>query len=578
MIPRTLLCLAALSAPLSAQWSDDPAANLVVSDAPSDQAQAKLEPTADGGCWISWFDGIASGWDVRLQRLDVGGVPQLVDDGVLVADRGFSSTQDYGLDQTADGDALLAYRTDAFGGTQIAASRVAPDGTDVWGGPVQLTSTGSFVAAPKIAGTDDGRALVAWTQDASVVLRRLDASGSPVGSALAFTPASGTYSVADLHAVGDDVIVSFVHQTGGFGSPRRLLTQKIDAAGALAWGPAHVPVFTTGSLQFGNFPAFVTDDAGGAVFSWYDAGSLQLQCYVQRILSDGSPGFAAGGVAVSTDATRVRVSPSAAHDPASDEVTVFWVEQSSNQAQDGIWGQRFDAAGNRLWGSSGATLVPLGGDDLGAPLHTVNGDGSLVVWDRAPSFGTDVILGALVDDSGAITTGPFDVASTPSSKARPTLGSSASGSALLAWQDDRADAGDILATAIHGDGSLGQRWSDLGGGTVGVAGQPLLVGSGPLTAGSPLGATLDHAAPGAFVLLWVSLASTPINIFGGTLHGLPQSLELILPADGDGQVSLSAPFPAGVPAAVPMAFQFLCQDGTVFFGKTLSNGVLGVTP
>ena len=52
-----------------AQWSQDPAVNLSVADAPSDQILAKLAPTPDGGTWISWYDGIGTGFDVRIQNL-----------------------------------------------------------------------------------------------------------------------------------------------------------------------------------------------------------------------------------------------------------------------------------------------------------------------------------------------------------------------------------------------------------------------------------------------------------------------------------------------------------------------------
>ena len=47
--------------------------NLAVADAASDQILPLVAPTSDGGCYISWFDGIANGFDVRLQRLDALG-------------------------------------------------------------------------------------------------------------------------------------------------------------------------------------------------------------------------------------------------------------------------------------------------------------------------------------------------------------------------------------------------------------------------------------------------------------------------------------------------------------------------
>jgi hypothetical protein len=574
------LLLASFGSPVAlAQWSDNPALNLAVGDAASDQSQPKVVPTADGGCWISWFDGIGTGWDVRIQRLDVGGEEPLGHAGVLVADRGFSSTQDYDLDIDADGNALLTYRDDGGVGVQISASKVAPDGTLLWGATgVQLTSTNAFVAAPVIAATSDGGAVVGWTQNSNMLLRRLDASGAYLGPPVEFIPGVGSYSASDMHGAGNDVIVSFVHQLGGFGSPRHLLAQKVDSSGTKLWGAGNVSVFDGGSLQFGNFPDFEPDGAGGAVFSWYNAASLQLQCSVQHILSGGGEAFGHNGTVVSTNATRVRVNPSVSHDPVSGETFAYWIELNSSQSQHGVYGQKFDAAGVRQWTDDGTVVVPLGTDDITGAPHMISGDQTLVVWDAAPGFGACRIFGRLVDTNGAMVTTVFGISTTPASKSRLDLTRTAAGYGALAWKDDRNDGGDIYAQNINADATLGPRWTELLGGTPGISGVPVLAGSGPLTAGSELGVTLSSAAPGAFALLWVSLASTPLPFFGGTIHALPIDLELLFVTDGSGGFALTTAFPAGIPPGVELVFQFLCQDFANPYGKTISNAQKGTTP
>ncbi len=39
-----------------AQWSTNPGANLKIADGSGEQVQPKIQPTADGGCYVSWFD------------------------------------------------------------------------------------------------------------------------------------------------------------------------------------------------------------------------------------------------------------------------------------------------------------------------------------------------------------------------------------------------------------------------------------------------------------------------------------------------------------------------------------------
>lgn len=469
---RLLVCLLALIiAPVShAQWSSDPAVNLPVADNAGDQVQPKVAPTSDGGCYISWFDGMGTGFDVRVQKLDVSGVEAFAHNGILVADRGFSSTQDYGLDVDASGNALLAFRDDGPGGIQITANKVSPTGTLLWGAAgVQLTNTSDFVAAPKIAGTSDGGAVVAWTQESSTRVQKLAADGSQVWfPEVVLTPAAGSYSASDLHDAGTDVILAIVHQIGDFYSPKHLVAQKLDSAGAPLWGATPVAVFDGGSLQFGNYPTFVPDGGGGAIFSWYDTASLQLQCYAQHIRANGTEAFPHNGSAVSTNATRIRVSPSADYNALTDETFVFWTEENSAQSQWGVYGQKLDATGTRQWTNDGSMVVPIGSDQVTQVRCHIEGPGAFVFWVKPSGATQDRLYGARLDGAGSIDIAEFYVSSTPSDKSRLATGRGTAGFTILAWQDARTDAGDIYAQNVNSDGSLGSPWAGIAGDDAGT--------------------------------------------------------------------------------------------------------------
>ena len=449
--------LLALTQSSFAQWSSDPAVNLVVANAAGDQVQPKVLPTPDGGVYISWFDG--AGFDVRIQRLFEGGTEVFPHDGILVADRGFSSTQDYGLAMDNASNALLAFRDDRISGTQITAAIVTPTGTQPWGATgVQLTSTSDFLAAPIITGTTDGGSVVSWTQEETVRVQKLDAAGNaqwPMDVVL--TPTVGTYSASDLHADGTDAILSFVHVTGNPTAPKHLIAQKLDIDGNLLWGTNHVAVFDGGSLQFGNFPDFVPDGSGGGVFSWYDTAGATLECYVQRILSNGTEAFTHNGLVVSTNGAQGRVGPDVAFDAATSEIYVFWTELANGQSLQGLSGQKIDAAGIRRWTDIGLELVAPGAGEIASVRTVVGGPGAFVFWDAAPSFGRDQLFGANAsgDASGTIETFTFDVSTTPSGKSRLVVANSTGGFAVLAWQDERSGSDDIYAQNVNPDGTLG---------------------------------------------------------------------------------------------------------------------------
>ena len=148
------LALGLASLPATAQWSTDPAVNLVLSDRSGEQVQPKVAATADGGAYVSWFDNADGGYDVYLQRLDARGFEQWAHNGILIADRSYSSTQDYGLTVDTAGNALLAYRDDQGAFERVSAFKVSPAGTPLWGpNGIQLTNAPASVgrAVPLVA-------------------------------------------------------------------------------------------------------------------------------------------------------------------------------------------------------------------------------------------------------------------------------------------------------------------------------------------------------------------------------------------------------------------------------------------
>jgi len=448
----------------TAQWTDDATLNTPVGVQAGEQTQAKIAPTADGGAYISWFGG--AGYDVWLQRLDANGnaawrAP------LLVADRGFSSTQDYGLAIDAAGHALLAFRDDRFGGIQITAARIAPDGTLDWGvNGVQVTDDNDFKAAPKIAGLADGDILVAWTHLNGVRLTRLDADGNLVWGPLVYTDAPGTanLSLCDLHAAdasdadkGDlgGAIVMWVRQQGAVGA-RRLFARSIDNEGNTRWDSGEI--FTVGSLQFGNFPPFLPDGDGGFVVAWYT--SSPLQSFVQRFANTGAAQFATGGVPVSTNGSQLRTDPSAAFNRTTQDTYVFFRETSLSQNQVGVYGQRLSPTGARLWSDSGVEIAPVDNDtasQINAVILDESIDGALVAYTESLGFNNDRVRASARNGDGtaAWRTPVVTAADQASGKSRLQAKASSDGFAILAWRDSRNDAGDIYAQNINPDGSLG---------------------------------------------------------------------------------------------------------------------------
>jgi hypothetical protein len=460
-----LAMILALATAAWAQWSSDPATNLPLADNNngSDQVQPKVVPYGAAGGYVSWFDANPGtpppiGYSVFYQELNRSGYEQFHHGGLGVAHLTNSSTEDYGLDVDAQGNALLAFLDTREGpNQQITAAKMSPRGQPLWGTlGVQLTnsSTDSF-AAPKITATSDGGIVVAWTDNSEVVAQKLNADGVPQwGSGVVFSQSSYYFLLADLHAADNgSVIISWVSNKG-FGSNSVLMANKISSSGTLLWGASNVNVSVNGSLQFGEFPYFLPDGSGGAVFDWY-TNSPTLQVYAQHILANGTAAFQSGGAAVSTNINNVHVSPSAVYRASTNEVFVFWTEEDGNQVLNGVYGQKFDANGNAQWGSTGLVIVPLGADQQIFVTAAQVGSGALVYWVDQVGYGDATIQATKLSDSGSVTCSQFVVSSTPANKSRLVATTAPGGFSALAFEDDHIGNNGIYIQNVNPNCTLG---------------------------------------------------------------------------------------------------------------------------
>lgn len=454
--------------PAWGQWSSNPSRNLALADRRgNDQVQPKVRPLPNGQWYVSWFDSDPSssppvGYDVFLQRLGVKGAEQFPHDGKMVADLSNSSTEDYGLDADTSGNALLAFLDTREGSNQqVTAAKMSPSGLALWGTRgVQLTHDANEHFAPKIAGTIDGGVVVAWTvasgSTSNVNLQKLDAHGHAVwAQPVVFHEPGYQLFLSDMHAADNgSVIVSWVRENG-FASDKQLRANKVAANGKKLWGVTkNVVIFDQGSLQFGNFPRFLVDGSGGAIFSWYTS-TPALQTFAQHIRADGSAAFPHNGSAGSTNTSRVRVEPSVSYRPATGETFLFWTEEDSLQTVNGVYGQKFNAAGARQWGATGNVLVPLGANTQTFVETVAVGTGAMVFWVDSPGFGLGTMRAAKLDGNHAKVCAPFPVSSAPANKYGLSLATAPSGLIAVAWADDRIGNNSIYIQNVNPDCSLG---------------------------------------------------------------------------------------------------------------------------
>lgn len=152
------------------------------------------------------------------------------------------------------------------------------------------------------------------------------------------------------------------------------------------------------------------------------------------------------------------------------------------------------------------------------------------------------------------------------------------GLALVGAADDAslgvADAGAAYAFSIP-QGA----WQDLGFALAGGPGEPLFAGSGALLGGTPGGLELANAAPNAAAVLFLSHASQPVALLGGTLAAFPVAVALPLATGAEGGFALTwAAWPAGLPSGLALYFQCAIADAGAPAGAAFSNALRATLP
>ena len=232
-------------------------------------------------------------------------------------------------------------------------------------------------------------------------------------------------------------------------------------------------VFSTGSIQTGNFPDFIPDGAGGGYFPYYTTAS-PLNCLVQRIDAAGNLLFGTNGVAVAivtqgtvggASVTLNRTNPSAVVG-GDGRCYVFYRAYTSAVAGIvwyGIGAQCIDALGTRQWGDGGVMVEDYVAASSG------------VMYDRnigaACRFGADAGC-SYTDSLSAVTANakacrmnadgtvawkvPF--ATNTSTKYRFGSSQGSADVAVFAWQGVPSGAGsnsDIWAARVNSNGTVG---------------------------------------------------------------------------------------------------------------------------
>ena len=453
---------------LSGQWTSNPAENTAITTMSGEQALPKIAVDGNGYSYISWFTTETGNYNVRLQRLDPDGNALWPENGVLVSSEPQDTwITDYDLAVDPSGYAVITFMDIRTGQSNPVGYRISPNGDMMWGQTgVMLANDNNFDPSPKVCVTASGNSIFSWQSipdsgDSEIRLQKISPNGQLLWGDGIILSQSGIDFTAPylLQAENDFVYLIWHTETGPYYAPNRgLYVQKLDVDGSFVW-TSDVEVYAPVPSGPVVYLKTCRDDSGGIVFSWYRAiDATHFHCYIQRMDADGTIGMPANGVLASTTTARIHMYPAPAFLSQTQEIVLFFSEQDLNQNMRGMYAQKFDLQGNRLWGDEGIALIGLSNNDYG--LFTAGGkDNQAICIYQAAEFGNidSKIQAVMLDDQGNFVWPEqfIDLSTYQSEKLHNVMTDYYMGQWVAVWQDRRNDDGDIYAQNIQPDGTLG---------------------------------------------------------------------------------------------------------------------------
>lgn len=343
------------------------------------------------------------------------------------------------------------------------------------GGEFQVNSytTGSQ-HDPSVSSDDEGNFVVVWTglwgQDGSesgVFGQRFDETGLPLGGEFpvnSFTTGAQLRPAVASGALGNFVVVWDSYQLDEID----VFAQIYDADGDPVGGEFQANAQTTGTQ---SHPAVATDAAGNFVVAWQDSDGSSVGVFARRFDSMGSP--VGTEFQVNTYTTFSQAYPAIAGD-ASGGFVVVWQSSHQDGSESGVFGQRFDAAGQPAGVEFQVNTYTASHQRYPAVAMTDSGR-FVVAWDSAYQDGWAGGIFAQAFDVSADAVGDeFAVNShTTGGQQAPAVAADRAGTFVATWESSSPDPaydgirGQLIGISAFVDGfESGDvcAWSDSSGG------------------------------------------------------------------------------------------------------------------
>ena len=234
------------------------------------------------------------------------------------------------------------------------------------------------------------------------------------------------------------------------GADNDIYVQRLDASGNVQWALNGVAACSATGYQYN--PKLVSDGDNGAIITWYDNRNGNYDIFVQRVKDSGvNLWFLPDGYPVCVT-TGNQYYPQIITDQEGGAI-ITWCDERSGNGD--IYAQRITSSGTGNWTNNGVPICTAGGSQFDSQLISDGSGGAIITWYDERS-GYPHIYAQRIDASGTVqwTSDGVPVCTAAQFRYYPKLISDGYGGAIITWYDYRSGYWDIYAQRIDAAGAV----------------------------------------------------------------------------------------------------------------------------
>jgi hypothetical protein len=445
-----------VDAPGTVRWTSNGVAICIET---KNQQSPRVRSDGAGGAVVAWYDLRGSDGDVYAQRVTASGLVQWAANGIVLC---MASGEQSSPTVVSDGSggAIVTWFDYRSGNWDIYAQRVNAAGSALWAANgVGVCTVAGDQVYPMVVSDLAAGAVVTWMDHRGgssydVYAQRVNAAGAAQwtanGVALCTAPSDQYVGGIVSDGPGSAIVAWIAYRSGNYYD---VCAQKVNAGGAVQWSANGVTVYTTRETHLYPEinPQVTSDNAGGAIITWYDARSGNSAVCAQSVSASGALRWAASEI-VLCPATVGEWNPSVVSDSSGGAI-ITWQDARSGSSWD-IYVQRVNAEGVVQWTAYGVELCGAAWDQQN-PMITSDGEGGAIATWQDFRWSPD-IYAQRVNAAGSIqwTADGVALCAALEEQESPTIASDGLGGAIVAWCDKRSGNADIYVQKVDASGTV----------------------------------------------------------------------------------------------------------------------------